>query len=249
MEREKWRKFWDEQAKVPEAHIAVRGEKVFSDRVQAFHDQKLVELISLKPSDHILDAGCGLGDQVILLSPRVAKITGIDYSAPMVERCKERLTKEGVGNAEVRVADVTNLPFPDNSFDHALSICVLQYLTEEECLKMFGEISRVVKPGGNIVYHFKNTCSPTGMMIQTGRAIRALIKGRPPLEYYYRPRWWYKKRLQRFGKITGRYSYGVWTPFMPRKLMGFIASLETKMAALPFLRPFGKEYFYKVTVP
>lgn len=246
--REQWRAFWDSQAQVADAHVAVRGDKVFSDRVQAFHDAKLLELLSLKGTDRVLDAGCGLGDQVVLISPNVASVTAIDYSDPMVKRCRARLEHDGVKNAQASVADVTKLPFPDNSFDAAVSICVLQYLTEDECLKMFSEMSRVVKAGGTIVYHFKNTFSPTGVMIQTGRAVRALVKGRPALEYHYRPWWWYGKRLKDFGRISGRYSYGVWTPYMPKSLMGAIASLETKGGLTRLYRPFGKEFFYKVTV-
>lgn len=249
-EHTKWKKFWDKQAEEEkDIHKAVRGERVFSDRVQAFHDRRLLELLAPKPTDHILDAGCGLGDHILLLTDKVARITAIDYSASMVERCKARIDNAEARNADVKEADVTNLPFPDDYFDGVISIAVLPWLSDEEVMKSFSEIKRVVKKGSPIVYHFKNTFSPCGIMVTTGRTLRALLRGRPPLESHYRPYWWYTKRLRNFGRLVGRYSYGTWTPLMPRGLMGFIAALETRMTRItPILRPFGKEYFLAIRV-
>lgn len=249
-EHTKWKEFWDKQAQEEEdIHKAVRGERVFSDQVQAFHDRRLLELLSPKPTDHILDAGCGLGDLVLLLSNKVARITAIDYAPAMVERCKVRLDKAGVKNADLQVADVTDLPFADDFFDGAIGIGLLPCLSDEEVIKTFSEIKRVVKKGSPIVFHFKNTFSPCGVVVTTGRSLRALIKGRPPLESHYRPYWWYTRRLKDIGDLTGRYSYGTWTPLMPRRLMELIADLETRMVRIaPVLRPFGKEYFLTLRV-
>lgn len=209
----------------------------------------MIELLAPKSTDHILDTGCGLGDHVLLLSNKVARITAIDYSPFMVERCKARLDKAGVKNVDVEVTDVTDLPFPDDSFDGVISIALLPWLSDEEVVKTFSEIKRVVKKGGSIVYHFKNIFSPCGIMVATGRTLRALLRGRPPLESHYRSYWWYTKRSRKFGRLVGRYSYGTWTPLMPRGLMGFIAVLETRMARItPILRPFGKEYFLAIRV-
>ena len=249
-EHERWKKFWDRQAEEEEdIHKAVRGERVFSDQVQAFHDGRLLELLSPKSTDHILDAGCGLGDHILLLADKVARITAIDYSASMVERCKARIDNAEVRNADVKEADVTNLPFPDDYFDGVISIAVLPWLPDEEVMKAFSEIKRVAKNGSPVIFHFKNTFSPCGLVVTSGRTLRALVKGRPLLQSHYRPYWWYTKRSRKFGRLVGRYSYGTWTPLMPRGLMGFIAALETRMARItPILRPFGKEYFLAIRV-
>ncbi len=241
-----WKEFWENQAKVTDLHEAVRGQKILGDEVQSFHDQKLRTLLELEPSNVVLDAGCGVGDQAILISPEASKIKAIDFSPAMVDRCKERLADQGITNTEVEVANVTSLPFSDASFDRTVSIAVLQYLNPDEVNKMFSEIKRVVKPGGVVVYHIKNLFSPTGLMITTGRFIRALIKGRPPLEYRYRTHRWYRKRLKSFGKIEESYAYGTWTPFMPKKLMAFIARMEIRWFNLFGFIPLGKEYYIKV---
>jgi ubiquinone/menaquinone biosynthesis C-methylase UbiE len=246
----KWKSFWEDQAAVTDPHQAVRGDRIMTPEVQTFHDRELIKLVDPTPEDRILDAGCGAGDQIILLGSLVARITAVDFSPAMVARCRARVAAEPDVTAEttIEVADVTELPYGDNTFDKAISIAVQQYLNPEESDRMLTELARVVKPGGVIVFHVKDLWSPTGMMITFGRWLRALIKGRPPLEYQYRTHWWYKKKARRIGKIAGSYAYGTWTPFMPKSLMAAIARWETQHRFLQKRWPHGKEYFIKVRV-
>lgn len=244
-EHDKWREFWDEQAKVTDLHRAVRGDKVFSDDVQAFHDRRLTELFNPRPEDQVLDAGCGAGDQTLLIGPLVDHVTAIDFSPVMVERCGSRI-KDVLNNTDVQVADITALPFADDAFDKAISIAVLQYLNLEEVEAAVSEMGRVLKPGGTAVFHIKDMASPTGLMITFGRFIRALIKGRPELEYQYRTHWWYKKRMRKHGNIEASYAYGMWTPFMPASLISGLATLEVKCRRRTNILMLGKEYYIKV---
>jgi ubiquinone/menaquinone biosynthesis C-methylase UbiE len=244
----KWKKFWDEQALVEDLHQAVRGDRIMSEEVQAFHDKRLLSLFNAEPDDKILDAGCGVGDQILLLNPYVAAITAIDFAPAMVERCQARIAAANNITAEVtvEVADVTALPYADDAFDKAISIAVLQYLNPEECDRMFSELARVVKPGGIIVFHVKDMCSPTGIMITFGRFLRAVTKCRPALEYQYRTHHWYNKKAGHFGKVENSYAYGTWTPFMPVAMMAAIAGWETKYRFIQNRLPHGKEYFVRL---
>jgi len=247
----KWQSFWDEQAAVEDEHVAVRGDRIMTEEVQAFHDRGLLTLLDPQKDDNILDAGCGVGDQVILLAPLVNEISAIDFSPAMVERCRTRISKEDYrfcAKAVIMEGDITALEFPDNTFDKAISIAVMQYLNPEECDKALAELARVVKPGGVIVFHVKDLWSPTGIMITFGRFLRAILKGRPPLEYQYRTHRWYKKKARQVGKVEASYAYGTWTPFMPKKLMATIARWETKYRFIHNRWPHGKEYFIKVRV-
>lgn len=246
----KWKEFWDEQAAVEDPHKAVRGDRIMTDEVQAFHDQRLLDLFKPNASDSILDAGCGVGDQILLLGSSVKTITAIDFSPAMVERCRARIStaKHITADVKIEVADVTDLPYPDNAFDKAISIAVLQYLNPEECDKMFAELARVAKPGGTIVFHVKDLYSPTGLMITFGRFLRAILKGRPPLEYQYRTHRWYKRKARKVGKVEASYAYGTWTPFMPVTMMAAIARWETKYRFIQNRLPHGKEYFIRLRV-
>ena len=244
----KWKSFWDSQATVEDSYQAVRGEKVMSDEVQAYHDRKLVGMLAPEPRDTLLDAGCGPGDQVVLLSPLVKQITAIDFSPAMIDRCRARLAEADIANADVTTADVTGLPFGDDTFDKVICIAVMQYLNPEEVDTAVAELARVAKPGGVLVVHIKDLWSGTGAIITFGRFLRALIKGRPSLEYQYRAHWWYKNKLENFGEVEESYAYGTWTPFMPRKLMSWIAAMEVRHRFFQDRWPHGKEYFIKVRV-
>jgi hypothetical protein len=90
--------------------------------------------------------------------------------------------------------------------------------------------------------------SGTGMMITFARFLRAIIKGRPPLEYQYRTHWWYKKKVRKVGLVEATYAYGTWTPLMPKRMMAAIALWETKFRLLQELFPHGKEYFIKIRI-
>lgn len=248
--RLKWRDFWNKQAKIEDSYQAVRGEKIMPDDVQAYHDRALVRLIDAKPEDTLLDAGCGTGDQVVLMSGIVGSITAIDFSEAMTDRCKARLNETGQTGAKVTVemADVTALPYADGTFDKTMCIAVVQYLDASEVNLALAELARVTKPGGLLVLHLKDLWSGTGMMITFGRFLRGLIKGRPELEYHYRTHWWYKNKLRRYGIIEGSYAYGTWTPFMPRKMMSWIALMETRHRFFQNRWPHGKEYFISTRI-
>jgi ubiquinone/menaquinone biosynthesis C-methylase UbiE len=204
----------------------------------------------LEPSrgDSLLDAGCGVGDQAIMLSPLVKQVTAIDFSAAMAERCAARLKEAGVTNAKIETADITALPYADNTYGKVLSIAVVQYLNPAEVDLALAELARVTEPNGLLVLHLKDLWSGTGIVITFGRFLRALVKGRPELEYQYRTHWWYKKKLRRYGIIEESYAYGTWTPFMPRKIMSWIAAMEIRYRFFQNRWPHGKEYFIRTRI-
>lgn len=89
----------------------------------------------------LLDVGCGTGHHLARLRQRGYEIAGIDGSAEMLRYA--RMNNPG---ADLRLADVDRLPFPDGCFDLILCIEVLRYLPDASgCI---GEMARVLKPGG-----------------------------------------------------------------------------------------------------
>jgi ubiquinone/menaquinone biosynthesis C-methylase UbiE len=98
----------------------------------------------------VLEAGCGVGAQTIILaknSPR-ARFTSVDLSPDSLEKAAGLVKNYGISNVEFRMADIYDLPFEDNTFDHVFVCFVLEHLKDPiEALK---NIKKVLKKDGTI---------------------------------------------------------------------------------------------------
>jgi ubiquinone/menaquinone biosynthesis C-methylase UbiE len=90
----------------------------------------------------VLDVCCGSGMISEYYNKSGAKVTGIDLSQKAIERAKIRKEKYKF-EAEFKIADATNLPFPDNSFDISAVHDGLHHLKEP--WKAVREMFRVAK--------------------------------------------------------------------------------------------------------
>ena len=96
-------------------------------------------------SGTVLDLGCGGGWK---LFATVGPVTGIDLSQSSLKAASSIYP-------QVIQADWTRLPFPDNSFDVVVSSDVLGHVPYADKDKVFGEIARVLKPGGLTVHYIE----------------------------------------------------------------------------------------------
>ncbi len=107
---------------------------------------------SLRPSkgDRILDAGCGTGNLLSLLSQRDtgALFCGIDLSTSMLARAYKKLAQESAITL-LRSSLDDELPFPDESFTKVVSMNVLYALPHPEYT--LRELYRVLTHGGALV--------------------------------------------------------------------------------------------------
>jgi ubiquinone/menaquinone biosynthesis C-methylase UbiE len=94
----------------------------------------LVELLhadtSYPPGSRVLEAGCGVGAQTITLarnSPE-AHITSFDISLRSVAEARKKIEGAGFTHVSFRQADIFNLPFRTESFDHIFVCFVLEHL-------------------------------------------------------------------------------------------------------------------------
>ncbi len=114
--------------------------------------EALLRWVGIDSGWHVLDAGCGGGSYLPLLSELVGqtgKITAIDVAPENIDVVK---TNAGAGKylcpVEAQVLSVSQLPFRDRSFDAVWCANVSQYLTDEEFRRALNEFRRVVRPGG-----------------------------------------------------------------------------------------------------
>ena len=96
----------------------------------------------------VLDVGCGDGMLAVALRERGVEVVGIDASPAMIEAAKQRARRHGADIA-FEVADARRLPFPAESFDLVTAIAILCFV--EDAAPVFGEIARVLRPGGRLV--------------------------------------------------------------------------------------------------
>lgn len=81
----------------------------------------LIDELSLKPGDRILDVGCGPGRHALELAKRGYSVTGVDISSRFVDLANEQASQQGLDATFVRV-DARTLSFSEE-FDAVISLC------------------------------------------------------------------------------------------------------------------------------
>ncbi|HET8652899.1 MAG TPA: class I SAM-dependent methyltransferase [Gaiellaceae bacterium] len=99
--------------------------------------------LSAAPGQRVLDAGAGQGSMSARLDRLGFEVTSADASEAAVDVLRSRL------RGDVVRASVTDLPFPDASFDAAVLGEVLEHVEDDRAA--LDEVARVVRPGGAIV--------------------------------------------------------------------------------------------------
>lgn len=103
----------------------------------------------------VLDLGCGLGRHAVYFAKQGFQVAAVDLSKDAVEITKQKGTDNGV-ELLCMVADMTQIPFDDNSFDRVFSYHVISHQDTPGVQRVVDEITRVLKPGGKV---FLTMCS------------------------------------------------------------------------------------------
>jgi arsenite methyltransferase len=99
----------------------------------------------------VVDIGSGAGMDLMLAARRVGptgRAIGVDMTPAMIERARASARAAGIDNLEIRQGDAQALPLDDASVDVVISNGVLNLTTDK--VEAFGEIMRVLRPGGRL---------------------------------------------------------------------------------------------------
>jgi ubiquinone/menaquinone biosynthesis C-methylase UbiE len=111
---------------------------------------EIINLIKPGDTDLVLDIASGTGEPGLTIASMLngGKVIATDLAEGMLEVARENAIRRGIKNFEIVACDVSELPFPDNSFD-AIS-CRMGFMFFPDMLLAAKEMVRVLKPGGRI---------------------------------------------------------------------------------------------------
>jgi len=121
------------------------ADRYLDARTRDSEDVRLLdELITRLPTGaKVLDAGCGAGLPISQMLSEKFEVTGVDFSEAQIE-----LAKKNVPNATFICQDMTNLDFPDNTFDGICSYYAIIHIPREEHQPLLANFHRMLKPDG-----------------------------------------------------------------------------------------------------
>lgn len=125
----------------------------YEDRYDALarrYDPVLLRAAGIEPASAVLDIGCGAGVST-RDAARVAvsgTVVGIDASAPLVKRARQRSRFDGLSNTRFEHGDAAVHPFDPASFDVAISRFGASYFADP--VAAFANVARALRPRGRL---------------------------------------------------------------------------------------------------
>jgi len=115
-------------------------------------------------SGSVLDIACGTGTLLVMAQEKGLECYGIDTAPGMIDVAKKK-----VSQGSFKIASFLHLPFTDASFDNVIETNAVSGISIGVD-KVFEEMIRVCKPGGNIL--IGDYCSPPKTKLMTQLMIR-----------------------------------------------------------------------------
>ena len=132
---------------------------------------RVAALSGAQPGDRVLDVGCGGGYLACLLAMAVGPgghVTGVDPSGPAVSYARRRAP----ANCSFAVRVAQDLDLPDRSFDAVTSTLAVHHIPEAAREDAFGEMYRVLRPGGALLVADFRPSRRRHSVHSAGRAMR-----------------------------------------------------------------------------
>ncbi|MBP3871894.1 MAG: methyltransferase domain-containing protein [Faecalicoccus sp.] len=151
--------FWDKVAVVYDLFADIYNGKV--NRVMCRIVSKQIH-----SDDCVLECACGTGLITSVIAPKCKEVVATDFSEGMLKQTEKKC--RNYSNVQVEFADITNLQYPDASFDAVIAANVIHLLDNPG--KALSELNRVCKKDGKIIiptYVNKEKTGETGTFVKT----------------------------------------------------------------------------------
>jgi phosphatidylethanolamine/phosphatidyl-N-methylethanolamine N-methyltransferase len=147
--------------KLASVYDVIFGPTLHAGRVQA------IQRMGVQRGDRVLEVGVGTGINAGLY-PRDCAVTGIDLSASMLEKARDRIARKDIRNVRLLEMDAADIKFSDSTFDIVYAPYLVSVVPDPVAVAR--EMRRVCRPGGRIVIlnHFR---SPNPLLASIERAI------------------------------------------------------------------------------
>jgi ubiquinone/menaquinone biosynthesis C-methylase UbiE len=175
--------WWNEAAPYPYSH-----RWMLNRQVPFLTNRRIDALLGARPGERILEIGPGTGLQTLHVASQLGedgRLDIVDIQQCMLDRVMEAAKERGLAQIVPSLADATELPFPDDSFDAAYVITALGEIPDSAATVK--ELGRVLKPGGRLVVgecferHFVSLVTLLQYANPAGLALTATLG--PPLSY------------------------------------------------------------------
>jgi SAM-dependent methyltransferase len=164
--------YWNEQAGPEWVH----WERMLDEQIAPM-GLAVMDRTRVSPGERVLDVGCGCGQTTLQLAERVGprgSVTGVDISAPMLARARERAAAAGLRNARFELSDAQQAKLGENAFDLVFSRFGVMFFADPKAA--FANLRGSLAPGGRIAFVCWQEMKANQWMLVPVRAIAQVME-------------------------------------------------------------------------